>query len=124
MGLHGDDGAGLESQGMGGVASAGSGPLERKIPGREIVAVGYGVQSVFASDGDDSLSNGAASARRGIPSLELSPALVHVLPLGRNTALLTAPTRNRSLYAPIPHGPESQQAERDMPIADALDQNT
>ena len=124
MGLHGDDGAGLESQGMGGVAFAGSGPLEREIPGRESVAVGYGVQSVFARDGNDSLSNGAASARRGVPSLELSPAPVNVLSLGRNASLLTTPTGNRSLDAPITHGPKSQQAERDLPNADALNKNT
>jgi hypothetical protein len=109
---------------MGGVAFAGSGPLEREIPDRESVAVGFGVQSVFTRDGNDSLSNGAASARRGVPNLELSPAPVNVLPLGRNTALLTTPTRNRSLDAPITHGPKSQQAERDLPIADPLNKNT
>src|ERR1039457_2942080 len=109
---------------MGGVALAGSGPLEREIPGREIVAVGFGVQSVFARHGNDPLSNGAASARRGVPSLELSPALVNVLPLGRNPSLLTTPTGNRSLDAPVPHGPKSEQAERDLQNADALNKNT
>src|ERR1700722_13046959 len=99
---------------MGGVALAGGRPLEREIPGREVVAVGFGVQGVLTCDGDDSLSNGAASARRGVPRLELSPAPVHVLPLGRNSSLLTTPTRNRSLDAPIPHGPKSRQAESEL----------
>ena len=124
MGLHGDDGVGLESQGMGGVALAGGRPLEREISAREVMAVGFGVQGVFARHGNDPLSNGAASARRGVSSLELSPAPVNVLSLGRNASLLTTPTGNRSLDAPITHGPKSQQAERDLPNADALNKNT
>src|ERR1039457_4311367 len=82
---------------MGGVALAGGRSLEREISAREVMAVGFGVQGVFARHGNDPLSNGAASARRGVSSLELSPAPVNVLSLGRNASLLTTPTGNRTI---------------------------
>lgn len=77
---------------MGGIAIAGDRPLEREIPSGEVMVVRFGVQSVFERDGDDPLSNGAASAVRGVSSLELSPPPIDVLPFGRNASVLTTET--------------------------------
>ena len=114
MGLYGDDGAGVESQGLGGLAFAGNGPLERDLPSRKVTAVEYGVQSILECDGEHPRSNGAASPARGVSSLELPPPVRDVLPFGRNASLLSTDTRSRSLDAPIPIRPKSQLWQKEI----------
>src|ERR1700693_3912806 len=112
-GLHGNDGLGLESQGLVGAdAARGFGALAGPTARGETVGPGTGVQDVRAGLRPAALPISAYGSEVGVSLIVVESAPANFLAFGDSVTLLTDGPRSRDPDVPIRRGVESNDAER------------
>src|SRR5262249_8758732 len=111
LGVHGDDGVGVEPESVVGAAAArGAGSLAGEASGRKALGAGPGVQNLCAGLCAFALSSGAWRSAASVSSAVVEPVSGDLLPLGRRLTLLTTQTLKSESRCSDPCGAKGNPA--------------